>query len=705
MLALVVAIAAAAGVQETALEAFSYSTANEAQKHWAPRYDSSPVRVETLADGSTCLAFDATFKQAGNRVAWDCTSPVDLSEGGRITFDISASRTAMAKTFGIYFGAGGGWYCKTWGQTTPESWTQVTFPLKSFSTEGNPAGWDKVTQFRFSAWGATAGNVTYRVRNLRVVPDEPGENLLVNGSFEIPGMEVPYGWGCGHWGVGGMPWAGDMDLWRAHWGIDTTVAKHGTQSLRIINTPDLPLLKARSLWIPLPPEWPYVVSAWLKADREGLPVLTRFAGSEVRVTIGTEWTRVVLRGAMPERRRPMVEIRPEAPGTCWIDAVQLQAGEEATPEFHTHSQDGSIAVQQEAIDWTPPRRTAEVARGRSTAGPVAGAKARIDEHGRFLLDEKPYIQHSFGLEFVDDLSVINAVAAAGFKEICIQIHAHVTTEELKTYFDRCAEVGLRIIPWLDGNIDQERYANHIRTLRDHPALLTWYVFDEPSGERFAVANARLKIARELDPERPALINYLGSKLTGHMGDIFSTDVYPIPHGTPMGAISAVRAMATGAEKEKKPVWMWLQGTGYAYGIAREPSQRELSCMVYGSLIEGARGIYYFAQMPRSKACFDEMRAMCVEVDALTAPLSSLDPAPEIVCSEAGILYKTYAQDGAITVLAVNTDGNVKDVEFRLPSGSGEVQVVFEGRTVTADKGVWKDRFGAYERHVYRFAKP
>ena len=34
----------------------------------------------------------------------------------------------------------------------------------------------------------------------------------------------------------------------------------------------------------------------------------------------------------------------------------------------------------------------------------------------------------------------------------------------------------------------------------------------------------------------------------------------------------------------KPVWMWLQGTGYAYWMDREPTPRELSCMVYGSLI-------------------------------------------------------------------------------------------------------------------------
>jgi hypothetical protein len=296
---LTIVMGAAAAGQDTALEAFSYATDAEAQAHWSPQFGSMPARVVTLEDGSTCLAFDAEFEQEGDRACWDWHAPIDLSDVGRMSFEISATQPAMAKTFGIYFGTEGGWYSDMWYQMTPESWSKEVFLLSEFGTEDAPAGWDNVTKFRFSMWGAKPGKVTYFLRDMRIIPADPGENLIKNGSFEIPGKEVPYGWGSGHWGVGDMPWAGDMDLWRRHWRLDHRRAKHGKASLRIDNTPDLPLLKARSLWKPLPKEGTYVVSAWLKADRNDLPVVIRFAGSETRSTVGKEWERVVLRGDMP----------------------------------------------------------------------------------------------------------------------------------------------------------------------------------------------------------------------------------------------------------------------------------------------------------------------------------------------------------------------------------------------------------------------
>lgn len=701
MLGILLALAAMAGAEpETPIDAFSYETTEAARAHWAPQSGSRPVRVERLASGESCLAFDASFDREMQRACWDWTTALDLSAGGTVSFEISATRTALGRVFGLYFGTPNGWYSRTWSQTTPEAWTRQSFRLDTFYKEDRPDGWDRITKIRFSVWADTPGEVTYLLRNLRVAPANPAENLLKNGSFEMPGVGVPYGWGCGHWGVGGMPWAADMDLWRKHWAMDHTEARHGSASLRIGNTDGLPLLKARSLWRPLQ-DGPHVLSAWLKSDRDALPVVLRFAGSSTTVTVGREWTQAVLRGEMPERRRPMAEIAPQEPGTLWLDAVMLQALADPTEEFHPHEEDPAIAALQERIDWSPPRRASEVARGRSVAGPLTPAKTAIDEHGRFLLNGEPYLQHSFGLEFVDDLAVLDAVAAAGFKDICIQIMPRVTTEELRSYFDRCAEVGLRVIPWMHPGVEIERFTRHIEALRGHPALLCWYVYDEPSGDGVAEANAKLERARELDPGRPAFINYLPHDLTGHMGDIYSTDLYPIPHSTPMAAIRAVRTMAEDAASRRAPVWMWLQSTGYAYGIAREPSPRELSCMVYGSLIEGARGIYYFAQMPRTRECFDEMRAMCVEVDALAPVLYSLETAPEVRCGHPAILCRAYALDGVVTVLAVNTGGSAEEVEFALPGGNGALDVVFEDRSIPFANGAWQDTLGPYERRVYR----
>lgn len=150
------------------------------------------------------------------------------------------------------------------------------------------------------------------------------------------------------------------------------------------------------------------------------------------------------------------------------------------------------------------------------------------------------------------------------------------------------------------------------------------------------------------------------------------------------------------------MWMWLQGTGYAYFAAREPSARELSCMVYGSVIEGARGIHYFAQMPRSKPCLDEMRALCVELDALSPVVHGLEAAPVSHCDERNILHAAFADRGHVTILTVNTCNALIEATLSLEGIGASGGALFEGRTLNAREGEWRDRFGPYERHVYRF---
>jgi len=696
-----------AGIQVACqpIKAFSYPDTETARKFWEPQFGSKPVRVETLEDGSTCLALDADFARPQDRACWDWSTKLDLTKVGRISFEIASENGGISGSMGIFFGTPNGWYANFWWWGAADNWTPRTFSLDSWATEGEPDGWDKVTTFRFSVWASAAGKTTYRLRNFRLLEKDPGENLFVNGSFEAPGIGIPYAWGSGHWGVGDLPWATDMDLWRRHWRLDTEVAHHGRTSLCIDNTADLPLLRVYSQWTTPPKSVEHcVLSAWVKSNRDGVPVELSCGGLSTTQQAGTEWSQVALTGIKPAPRLTAV-IAPQAPGKLWIDAVQLQDLDKPTAQFRPAFNDEAIALREARVDWSPPTRSAEVSAGRSIQGPVQPASCTIDKHGRFLVGAKPYIQHSLGLESVKDLRILDFAAASGFRDVCCQIRESMTTEQLKAIFDRCAQVGLRIIPWLDGRIARERFEEHITTLRDHPALLCWYVYDEPSGERFAEADYRYKIARELDPDHPALINYLSNKLEGHMGDIYSTDVYPIPRSSPGSAISAVRRMKAAADKETKPVWMWLQGTGYAYFMAREPTPRELSCMVYGSLLEGARGIYYFAQIPRTKECWDEMRAMCLELDALTPALCSLESAPELTCAEPAILCRVYKHEGSVWVVAVNTRDALLDATFSVPGADGPIDVEFEDRQVQAAAGSFSDSFGPYERHVFRFPAP
>ncbi len=681
----------------------AYSSTAAARKAWSPQFGSAPVRVERLPDGSRCLAFDVSFSKPGDRACWDWHGSLDLSSIGRVTFEIAATNGSVGATLGVYFGTPGGWYAAFRSAAIPDTWTPISLSLSSFKPEGRPAGWDKITTFRLSIWAASPGKATYRLRHFAALDADPAENFVKNGSFEIVAAGLPYAWGSGHWGLGHLPWATNPDLWRRHFRLDRSTSKHGRTSLRLDNTPDLPLLSAFSVWITPPPHIKTVaVSAWLKSDREALPVVIQCTNTSRKFTVGRKWQQFVL-APVPARKRMTVIISPKAPGTLWIDAVQMQAGDAATADFHASAADVVIAAREKLTDWSAPARDAQTARGRSVSGPLPRNPTRcsVDRHGRFLLNGHPYLHHSLGLEFVSDLSIIDFIARSGFSDICIHFRPNLALPEIKKIFDRCAQNGLHLIPWLNRNIPRDQFAAIITALKGHPSLLAWYVYDEPHGEGFAEAEARCKLAKQLDPNHPAFINYLSSKLQGHKGDIYSTDVYPIPHSTPMAAISAVEKMAAAAAPEHKPVWMWLQGTGYAYWMDREPSPRELSCMVYGSLIRGARGIYYFAQIPRSALCWAEMRAMCVEVARLAPVLYSLDSAPGLRCDDPAILCRAFRRADSVWVLAVNTSRQPRRARFTIDTSPRTVEVVFEDRTIRPSDRSWSDRFGQYERHVYR----
>ena len=686
--------------EPTALPAFDDPDSATAQQHWKPQFGSAPVTVEKLPDGSTCLMLSAEFAKAGGRACWDWTVEGKLAADQRLGFEVRCDNQAAIGANMLYFGTPHGWYSKhSW--IAGDEWTTRAFRCDSFGTEDKPDGWDQVRTFRLSLWSRTPGKVTCRLRNLWTAPADPLESLLPNGGFELVSGGIPYGWGSGHWGVGDLPWAADMDLWRKHWHVDPTVAKDGQQSLLLDNTAELPLLRAVSVWRIAPKKVGQVVaSAWVKADRAELPVTLSCGKGHTSAEVGTEWQQ--LSAVTPANGdRLMVTVSPGAPGKVWIDSVQLQPGAQASPDYRPRFEDFALAKREAVVDWTPPHRTAEIAAGRSITGPVKPARISIDEHGRFLLDGQPYLQHSLGLEFVKDPAILDFAARSGFKDVCLQIRESVTTPELVALAERCTKDGLRLIPWLDGRMSREAFTEHINALKDSPSVLCWYVYDEPSGERFAEADARVHLAKQLDPSRPAFVNYLMSRLTDQTGDIYSTDVYPIPHSRPLTAIGAVETMHAAALREHKPVWMWLQGTGYAYWMDREPTPKELSCMVYGSLIAGARGLYYFAQIPRSKACWEEMRALLVEVDALAPPLGSLDPAPEVTCDAPGVMTGAYRHQGATYVLAVNTAAEPVEAKLSLPAASGRVEVMFEGRAVTAQQDGWQDTFAGYERHVYR----
>jgi hypothetical protein len=185
-------------------------------------------------------------------------------------------------------------------------------------------------------------------RFTEVVTDVGGRNLVPNSSFECGTC----GWGS----IADVPgWGGNLNTLVG--AIDESTAQFHSRSLKIELTPETvptfyfdyfpmyrapvtaPLLANRG-WFEVEPGAPYTLSAYMRADREGLAgrfaVHQAFRGQRRQeLQFSARWTRYAYT-FRPQAEQVFVamgldlEASGTSAGTLWVDGVQFERGEEAT---------------------------------------------------------------------------------------------------------------------------------------------------------------------------------------------------------------------------------------------------------------------------------------------------------------------------------------------------------------------------------------
>jgi len=313
----------------------------------------------------------------GRTYEFSCRARAEGIKGGAVSLAISNTRhwsncglkaslplTSRWKTFRRVFHA---------GQTVPAADTRLQF---WFGETGTLCVDDvRIAEIR-------VGDVAFT----DVVPPADGRNRVRNGSFEVGGD----GWSSEGTRTG---WG---NLNRLHGRVETGDAPHGRSFLRIpLGGDATPVLAfdyyeatvrrelapmAVSLgWIEVEPGKPYTLSAWMRADRDGVRARLGVRNErpmggrkdcEQQLALTTAWKRytVTFRPVHPYAYVYAGPDLEEEAETCVdVDAVQLEAGETATAFV--------------------PRRTVEVGLAPSAAGGlfVAGEEnalaVRLVNHG------------------------------------------------------------------------------------------------------------------------------------------------------------------------------------------------------------------------------------------------------------------------------------------------------------------------------------
>src|SRR5665811_353237 len=302
-----------------------------------------------------------------------------------------------------------------------------------------------------------------------------------------------------------------------------------------------------------------------------------------------------------------------------------------------------------------------------------------------------------------------------------------TLNERKTYMDRCAQLGMKVnynllsvsgsggvgskIDDITNEEKRKRLIAEIITFRDHPALLGWYVSDEPNGNDISPEQLEeiYRTVREKDPWHPVSIvfmaPFMSSKKYADALDIVMADPYPIPN-LPVTIVGETAGQLKTEFKGKRPFWIVPQAFGGGELWGREPTIQEIRSMTWQAIINGATGIQYFVRQglnyfPKSSAVWSECGRISVEVAELTPWLLSDEESLPVESYSKNILVTSRLHNNQLIIMAVNKINEPVSASIRITGVyNGKARVLFENRSVTVNGGILHDQLAAFGSQVY-----
>jgi len=302
-----------------------------------------------------------------------------------------------------------------------------------------------------------------------------------------------------------------------------------------------------------------------------------------------------------------------------------------------------------------------------------------------------------------------------------------TLGERKAYMDRCAELGMKVhynllsvaggggvsskIESITEEEKRLRLIDEINAFKDHPALLAWYISDEPNGYRIPpeyLEEVYLTI-KETDPWHPVsmvfMAPFLASRRYAGAMDIVMADPYPVPDRSVVFAGNVAASLRREFEG-KKPVWMVPQAFGGGELWNREPTIQEIRSMTYQSVINGARGIQFFVReglnlFPKSVAMWNECGRMALEIAEMAPWLLSGEETITVTSDSPDIQVLSAMKNGQLLVLAVNRVNAPLKAGIRVSGGfNGKADLIFENRKISVNSGLISDHIPAFGSQAY-----
>lgn len=373
-------------------------------------------------------------------------------------------------------------------------------------------------------------------------------------------------------------------------------------------------------------------------------------------------------------------------------------------------------------------------------------KVGIRADGLMQMDGRPFFpigMYTLQDRKVDHDKVMSDARAAGFNTTVFYAY---TGKELTPLLDAAARNGLKAFVYVSdpyrirrGQSTRAELLSDIDARSTHPAMLGWYLVDEPEGIGEAsehTVRSLYNTVKETDADHPCslvIMSPAAARLYSSAADIVWVDPYPIPD-LPVTYVSECLDGTIKAAGKDKPVWGVLQAFDWnvwrkgSIDKVHRPTPEEERCMTYLALVHGAKGIiywswggskYYMGDFPEQwrvmKGIAGELRELTpvlaggkdngaeVRVVPRTAPLDTMVKQLE----DEYYLFavnRTEKPCEAALRLKLRTQAGMKAGTGRERGRAGidaTAEVLFENRSVPVKAHAIRDRFSPLAVHVYR----
>ncbi|MBQ3287881.1 MAG: hypothetical protein IJH50_00550 [Kiritimatiellae bacterium] len=325
----------------------------------------------------------------------------------------------------------------------------------------------------------------------------------------------------------------------------------------------------------------------------------------------------------------------------------------------------------------------------------------IDRHLRTIVDGKPFFP--LGMIHWGNVTKENIERYAEGPFNCLDTRWKMPRDHL----DLCHAKGLLVTCGADYGFDhadegKKWLTERVNSLKDHPALLGWFVSDELPLSDLPMLKRRQSWMEELDPDHPTWYaqdvvrearHYLG------VADVIGLDPYPIPT-KPIGIVYSTECQGVTNTFGAVAKWMIPQAFGWGWLKRREtqgqraPTQKEMSNMGWQSMAGGANGLIFYAYQHLSEPHDDpedafepawaRTKAMGEEFKKYIDVFLSVDPAPAVQSSNGNVAARAWRHAGDTYLLAVNCTTNAQTAVIALSEQPGKVVGVDFGASPTVE---------------------